>query len=191
MGDDVTSGQKALLWRILRNFRLRIRTPKGSRDIRSLPVAMSVMRNDTICTTILVRHSQKSWDNIFFIYINFISVFQIWLNVYLLTSYMTRFGLWIFMSKITHDFWLCLTRIVVQIVSLRMTDMATGSDRLSRVAMLLIGRGRPKERPQFPGEALWVMTSLPVKRPYYGGYCATSGCAYAHQRGHVTFGHYR
>ena len=59
------------------------------------------------------------------------------------------------------------------------------------VAMLLIGRGRPKERPQFPGEALWVMTSLPVKRPYYGGYCATSGCAYAHQRGHVTFGHYR
>ena len=28
-----------------------------------------------------------------------ISVFQIWFNVYLLTSYMTRFGLWIFMSK--------------------------------------------------------------------------------------------
>jgi hypothetical protein len=39
----------------------------------------------------------------------FISVFQIWFNVYLLTSYMTRFGLWIFMSKITHDFWLCYT----------------------------------------------------------------------------------
>jgi hypothetical protein len=36
----------------------------------------------------------------------FISVFQIWFNVYLPTSYMTRFGLWIFMSKITHDFWL-------------------------------------------------------------------------------------
>jgi hypothetical protein len=36
-----------------------------------------------------------------------ISVFQIWFNVYLLTSYMTRFGLWIFMSKNTHDFWLC------------------------------------------------------------------------------------
>jgi hypothetical protein len=30
-----------------------------------------------------------------------------WFNVYLLTSYMTRFGLWIFMSKSTHDFWLC------------------------------------------------------------------------------------
>ena len=38
-----------------------------------------------------------------------VSVFQIWFNVYLLTSYMTRFGLWIFMSKITHDFWLCET----------------------------------------------------------------------------------
>ena len=37
-----------------------------------------------------------------------ISVFQIWFNVYLLTSYMTRFGLWIFMSKSTHDFWLCI-----------------------------------------------------------------------------------
>ena len=36
-----------------------------------------------------------------------ISVFQIWFNVYLLTSYMTRFGLWIFMSKSTHDFWPC------------------------------------------------------------------------------------
>jgi hypothetical protein len=36
-----------------------------------------------------------------------ISVFQIWFNVYLLTSYMTRFGLWICMSKSTHDFWLC------------------------------------------------------------------------------------
>jgi hypothetical protein len=39
-----------------------------------------------------------------------ISVFQIWFNVYLLTSYMTRFDLWIFMSKSTHDFWLCRTR---------------------------------------------------------------------------------
>ena len=48
----------------------------------------------------------KKMYNIFFIYIYFIRVFQIWLNVYLLTSYMTRFGLWIFMSKITHDFWL-------------------------------------------------------------------------------------
>ena len=48
----------------------------------------------------------KKMHNIFVIYIYFISVFQIWLNVYLLTSYMTRFGLWIFMSKITHDFWL-------------------------------------------------------------------------------------
>jgi hypothetical protein len=36
-----------------------------------------------------------------------INVFQIWFNVYLLMSYMTRFGLWIFMSKGTHDFWLC------------------------------------------------------------------------------------
>ena len=35
---------------------------------------------------------------------------QIWFNVYLLTSYMTRFGLWICMSKSTHDFWLCHTR---------------------------------------------------------------------------------
>ena len=26
-------------------------------------------------------------------------------------------------------------------------------------------RGRPSEHPQFPGEALWVMTLLPVKRP--------------------------
>ena len=40
----VTSGQKAPLGRILCNFRLRMRThkgtPKGSRDLRSLPVAM-------------------------------------------------------------------------------------------------------------------------------------------------------
>jgi hypothetical protein len=35
-----------------------------------------------------------------------ISVFQIRFNVYLLTSYMTRFGLWIFMRESTHDFWL-------------------------------------------------------------------------------------
>ena len=41
-----------------------------------------------------------------------ISVFQIWFNVYLLTSYVTRFGLWIFMSKSTHDFWLWTTRVL-------------------------------------------------------------------------------
>ena len=41
-----------------------------------------------------------------------------------------------------------------------------------------------------------LMTSLPVKRSHYGGYCAVSGCACAHLtqenpfRGHVTFGHY-
>ena len=35
---------------------------------------------------------------------------QIWFNVYLLTPYITRFGLWICMSKSTHDFWLCHTR---------------------------------------------------------------------------------
>ena len=52
----------------------------------------------------------KLWWNIIkkkYILRVFINVFQIWFNVYLLTSYMTRFGLWIFMSKITHDFWLC------------------------------------------------------------------------------------
>ena len=42
--NNVTSGQKARLGRILRNFRLRMLTPKGipmgSRDLRSLPVAM-------------------------------------------------------------------------------------------------------------------------------------------------------
>ena len=41
---NVTSGQKAPLGRILRNFWLRMRTPKGtpkeSRDLWSLPVAM-------------------------------------------------------------------------------------------------------------------------------------------------------
>ena len=47
-----------------------------------------------------------------------ISVFQIWFNVYLLTSYMTRFGLWIFMSKSTHDFWLCHPRLLVGFVLL-------------------------------------------------------------------------
>jgi hypothetical protein len=55
----------------------------------------------------------KKMHNIFFIYIYFISVIQIWLNVYLLTSYMTRFGLWIFMSKITHDFWLWVSAPLV------------------------------------------------------------------------------
>ena len=41
---NVTSGQKAPLGRILRNFQLRMRTPKGtpkgSRDLWSLPVAL-------------------------------------------------------------------------------------------------------------------------------------------------------
>ena len=41
-------------------------------------------------------------------------------------------------------------------------------------------RGSPREHPQLPREALWVMTSLPVRRPHWGGYCATSGCACAH-----------
>ena len=45
-------------------------------------------------------------------------------------------------------------------------------------------RGRPREHSQLPipGEALWVMTSLPVKRPHQGGCCATFGCACAHPR---------
>ena len=45
-------------------------------------------------------------------------------------------------------------------------------------------RGRPREHPQLPGEALWVLTVFPVKRPHYGGYCATFGCACAHPFGH-------
>jgi hypothetical protein len=47
----------------------------------------------------------------------FISVFQIWFNVYLLTSYMTWFSLWIFMSKITHDFWLWVNKIVIKMLN--------------------------------------------------------------------------
>jgi len=44
--DDVTSGEKVPIGRILRNFRLRMRAPHlrepplGSRDLRSLPVVM-------------------------------------------------------------------------------------------------------------------------------------------------------
>ena len=41
-----------------------MRTPKGtlkgSRDLRSLLVALLVMRNDTFCTTTLVR--KKAWE---------------------------------------------------------------------------------------------------------------------------------
>ena len=59
--DDVTSGENALIGRILRNFRLRMRTPhlreppSGVTWLSSLPVAMSVMRNGTFCTTTIVR----------------------------------------------------------------------------------------------------------------------------------------
>jgi hypothetical protein len=56
--DDITSGEKAPLGRILRTFRLRMRTPfQGNplwlRYLRSHPVAMPVMRNGTFCTTIV------------------------------------------------------------------------------------------------------------------------------------------
>ena len=63
---DIISAQKAPVGRILRNFRLHMHTRKGtpkvSRDLRSLPVALLVMSNDTFCTTTLVRkkHAKKS-----------------------------------------------------------------------------------------------------------------------------------
>jgi hypothetical protein len=49
--DDVTSGQKAPLGCTLHNIRLRMRTP----FFWSLPVALSVMRNGSFCTTTIVR----------------------------------------------------------------------------------------------------------------------------------------
>jgi hypothetical protein len=54
---DIISGQKAPLGRILRNFRLYMRTPKGtpkgSRDLRSLPVALPIL-NSFIKTKVLL-----------------------------------------------------------------------------------------------------------------------------------------
>jgi hypothetical protein len=54
---NVTSGEKAPLGRVLRNFRLCFgkhlsREPLG---VTWLSVALSVMRNDTFCTTTIVR----------------------------------------------------------------------------------------------------------------------------------------
>jgi hypothetical protein len=58
--DDVTSGEKSPLGWILRNFRLRMCAPfQGNpegvtwRLMMSHPVAMSIMRNGTFCTTIV------------------------------------------------------------------------------------------------------------------------------------------
>ena len=56
---QVTNGQKAPLGPILSNFRMRMRTPngnpKGSRDLRSLPVAMIFVLLYYICTITIVR----------------------------------------------------------------------------------------------------------------------------------------
>ena len=61
----VTSDQKARLGRILRNSRLCMRTPKGtpkgSRDLRSLPVAMVLYYCTAFCTTIIV--TKKRWKS--------------------------------------------------------------------------------------------------------------------------------
>ena len=55
---DVISAEKALLERILRNFWLRMRAPfQGTPfGVKSLPVAMSVMRNGTFCTTLVRKN---------------------------------------------------------------------------------------------------------------------------------------
>jgi hypothetical protein len=37
--------------------------------------------------------------------------------------------------------------------------------------------------PQLPGEALWVMTSLPVKRPHWGADIAQLPVAHVHTQG--------
>ena len=55
LGYYVTSGEKSPLWRILRNFRLSMRTPKETPfEVTRLPLALLVMRNDIFCTTTIV-----------------------------------------------------------------------------------------------------------------------------------------
>ena len=67
MFDDVISGEKAPLGRILRNFLLHMRALfQGNPfwvtypSVTSFPVAMSVMRNGTFCTTTIVRKKREN-----------------------------------------------------------------------------------------------------------------------------------
>ena len=56
--DDVMSGEKAPLGRILRNFRLHMRALFQGKHpfwVTSHPIAMSVMRNGIFCTATIVR----------------------------------------------------------------------------------------------------------------------------------------
>ena len=62
--DDVTSSEKAILGRILRNFRLRMRTPsgtpQGSRELRSLVISgQKAPLGRILCNFQLRMHTHK------------------------------------------------------------------------------------------------------------------------------------
>ena len=56
---DVNSSQKSPLGKILCNFRLRMRTLKGSSDLRSHPVAMLLLYSLYYCTTTKKKEQGK------------------------------------------------------------------------------------------------------------------------------------
>ena len=57
--DDVTSGEKAPLWRILCNFRLRLREPHSS-TAQTVAMLLPVMRNGIFSTTTIVRKNRRN-----------------------------------------------------------------------------------------------------------------------------------